>query len=171
MTVFGNAQLTVDCRGKTSWNLEEFRNLEFTKRILGGENGWIGVLWVGRKSMRREKKRKSCWRDPHCRYLCIYFPLISFHPVWTEKVTGWGHWSCLCLCECWVFLSVLSCVVGYMLLRIMELRQPQLYCAIGLVTPNKHGWIWRENFSFCLIHCTVLFFWVLTILLWAISFS
>lgn len=156
MTVCRNAQLTVACRGKTSWNLEDV-----TKHILGGKNGWIRVLWVGR-NIWREKKGKSCWRDPYCRYYCMHFPLISFHPVCTEKVTGWGHWSCLCLCECWVFLSVLSCMVGCTLLRMMELRQPQLYCAVGLVTANKHDWIWKENFSFCF--CTV-FFWVLTILL------
>lgn len=98
--------------------------------------------------------KASYWRDPYCRhgYLCIYFPLISFLPEQSEKVTGWGHWCCLCWSRWWVCLSVLSCVASRVLLCAWRGCGSLTSTALlDLVTPdNLEG---KYNFlsSFCLI--------------------
>lgn len=87
---------------------------------------------------------------------CVYvrFPLRDLHPNQSERGTEWGHWRCLCLHECRVFLSVLICVAScvyvyicftHVFARLLventcsallpvgpwgtELHQPHLYCA------------------------------------------
>lgn len=55
----------------------------------------------------------SSWGKSH--YTCVYV----YSHLWTSILlnerleTGWGHWCCLRLCECWMCLSGLTYVSGH----------------------------------------------------------
>lgn len=103
--------------------------------------------------------KASCRRDPYYTYTYTYFPLMGIHPEQPESGTRSGHYCCLWLPECRVFLLCWSvwpatctriyvlcvrtrvCLLGvcaqphYSLLTapwVMGLLQPYIYWAAAL---------------------------------------